>query len=277
VLRDALGLRGAVGLHDARGLLGIARMGWRTPWVYRFDALVGLASIAVRVALFILVWRALYVGHDTVSGVNEETAVGYAVLALTVATALMPWPGAGIARRVRRGLIGVDLLRPPGLVAQTMAGQVGTGAAMLPRAAVGLAVGLAMGGLVPPAGFGAGVGFVVSLLLALVLGHLLTFVVSMTSFWTLEVGGLMMIYGMVSTFLAGGLVPLWLMPDWLRTLAEWLPFQASTFTPLAIYMGRPPGGLVAALGVQVLWIAVLAGVSALVWRRAKYRVVVQGG
>lgn len=34
-----------------------------------------------------------------------------------------------------------------------------------------------------------------------------------------------------SDFLAGALVPLWFMPDALRTLLEWLPFQAVMFLP----------------------------------------------
>jgi ABC-type uncharacterized transport system permease subunit len=86
-----------------------------------------------------------------------------------------------------------------------------------------------------------------------------------------------MMFAAVRSFLSGQVVPLWFMPDWLRTVAEILPFQAATYTPLAIYFGRPPGGLAAALAVQCIWIVVLGASCAWVWSRAKRRVVVQGG
>jgi ABC-type uncharacterized transport system permease subunit len=81
----------------------------------------------------------------------------------------------------------------------------------------------------------------------------------------------------VRTFLSGAVIPLWFMPGWLQAIADFLPFQAATFTPLSIYFGRPSGGLAAALAVQLLWVLVLLGICAWVWSRAQRRVVVQGG
>jgi ABC-type uncharacterized transport system permease subunit len=86
-----------------------------------------------------------------------------------------------------------------------------------------------------------------------------------------------MAFAVVRTFLSGSVLPLWFMPGWLQTIAGVLPFQAAAFTPVAIYFGRPPGGLGPALAVQALWVAVLAALCALVWSRARHRVVVQGG
>ena len=134
-----------------------------------------------------------------------------------------------------------------------------------------------VGGLAGPAGVAAATGFAVSLVLAFCVSQLITLLMSLASFWTLEVGGLGMMFAVVRTFMSGAILPLWFMPGWLRGVAELLPFQAAAYTPLAIYFGRPPGGLAAALGVQMLWVLVLGGLCVLVWSRAKRRVVVQGG
>lgn len=264
-------------MSRVRGLGGLARIGWRSAWVYRADAIVGILELLVRVVLFTLVWRAIYHHQGAVNGVDESTAVGYVILALITSSVLNPWPGVSIASRVRDGLIGIDLLRPFGLIEQSLAGQLGRTAAHVPQAVVAVAAGLALGGLNPPADPTAATGFLVSLLLAVIVGQLLTFIMSMSAFWMLETGGMYGIYGLATAFLSGALVPLWLLPGWLRGAAEWLPFQAVTFVPLAVYMGRPPDGLVAAIGVQVLWIAALTGLSAVLWHRARRRVVVQGG
>jgi ABC-2 type transport system permease protein len=64
------------------------------------------------------------------------------------------------------------------------------------------------------------------------------------------------------------------MPGWLRTAVEWLPLQATVFTPVAIYLGKDGWG---GIGVQAMWLVLLGAAVVLVWRRALHRVVVQGG
>jgi ABC-type uncharacterized transport system permease subunit len=261
-----------------RPLLSQARIGMLTPWAYRTSMLLSFLVLALQIGLYSVVWRAIYSGHDgPVAGADVQTAVGYAVLGLTIAGVFDTWPGRSIESRVRSGLIGVDLTRPIGLLAQNLAVQAGYVVAALPTVAVGLGTGLVVGGLVPPSSVGAGAGFVASLLLAFGVSQLITLLMSLTSFWTLEVGGISMAFGVVRMFMSGAVLPLWFMPSWLQVLAGVLPFQAATYTPLSVYFGRPPGGLAAALGVQALWIVVLSGLCAWLWSRARHRVVVQGG
>lgn len=240
--------------------------------------LLSWVVLAAQVALYTVVWRAIYRGNAAVvAGADVDVTVGYAVLGLSVANVFNVWPGMSIQSRVRDGLIGIDLLRPIGLLTQVLAVQTGYVVAALPRVAVGLGTGLVVGGLAPAANVTAAACFAASLVLAFCVAQLITLLMSLTSFWTLEVGGLGMMFEVVRGFLSGAVLPLWFMPGWLRTVAEVLPFQAATYTPLAIYFGRPPGGMAAALGVQGLWVVVLGGLCAWVWSRAKQRVVVQGG
>lgn len=261
-----------------RPVLSQVRIGRLTPWAYRTSMLLQLVVLALEVALYSVVWRAIYTGHrDPVAGADVQTAVGYVVLGLTIAGVLHTSPFWSIESRVREGLIGIDLLRPIGLLIQNLAVQAGYVIAALPMVAVGLATGLLVGGLVPPAGVGAALGFAASLVLAFAVSQLTTLLMSLSSFWTFEVGGLTMAFYVVRTFLSGAVLPLWFMPHWLQVVAGVLPFQAAGYTPLAIYFGRPPGGLAVALAVQALWIVVLGALCVLLWRRAGRRVVVQGG
>lgn len=261
-----------------RRLLSQVRIGMLTPWAYRARTLLSFVLLAVQVALFSVLWRALYAGREgDVRGADVETAVGYAVLGLTVAAVLHTSPFWSIEARVREGLIGVDLTRPLGLLAQSLAAQMGYVVAMLPAVVFGLVAGLLLNGLAPPTSGADAVAFVISLVLACAVAQLTTLLMSLSSFWTLEIGGITMAFSVVRTFMSGAIMPLWFMPGWLQTLAGALPFQASTYTPIAVYFGRPPGGLAAALGVQILWVVILAGLCGWVWSRAKLRVIVQGG
>lgn len=265
-------------MTELRRVLSQVRIGFLSPWAYRTSRLLSLLVLALQIALFSVVWRAVYAGHEgRVAGTDVQTAVGYAVLGLTIAAVLHTSPFWSIESRVRDGLIGIDLTRPIGLINQNLAVQTGYVLAALPAVAVGLGTGLVVGGLTAPKNAGAAVCFVVSLLLAFGVSQLITLLMSLTSFWTLEVGGIGMAFNVVRTFMSGAILPLWFMPGWLQAVAGALPFQAATYTPLAVYFGRPPGGLAAALGTQALWILVLAGLCGLLWSRARHRVVVQGG
>jgi len=262
----------------ARAVLSQVRIGCLTPWAYRGSMLLSLVVVAIQVVLYAIVWRAIYAGHsEPVAGADVRLAVGYAVLGITVSAVLDVWPGQSIESRVRDGLIGIDLTRPIGLLTQTLAVQSGYVLAALPTVVVGLGAGLLVGGLAGPADPAAAVGFALSLVLAFGVSQLITLLMGLASFWTLEVGGIQMAFAVVRTFLSGSVLPLWFMPGWLQTIAAVLPFQAATYTPVAIYFGRPPGGLGVALAVQALWLVLLGCLAGWVWSRARHRVVVQGG
>ena len=68
------------------------------------------------------------------------------------------------------------------------------------------------------------------------------------------------------------------MPEWLRVLAALFPFQATTFSPVAIYLGVVQGpAMWQALGIAAGWVVILAVALRLSWRRVLNRLIVQGG
>ncbi|MFE3383390.1 ABC transporter permease, partial [Streptomyces anulatus] len=189
-----------------------------------------------------------------------------------------PWRSSPIDQRVREGKVAVDLLRPVGFSGQMLAGQLGWASAAVPVLLVALPFALLIGAGRAPASTAAGFAYPVALLGALLVNQLLGLLLGMVSFWTLEVSGALMAYRFVAQFFSGALVPLWFMPGPVRAAAEWLPFQATAYTPAAVYLGRIEGlGIVAALGVQLAWIGALGALAAFVWRRARRRVMSQGG
>ena len=114
--------------------------------------------------------------------------------------------------------------------------------------------------------------------IASLLSLLLSMLLGLISFWTLQTWGLLETYYFANQFFTGALVPLWFFPPWLRQLANLLPSQAQTFIPLAIYIGQVPAHEIpTALGIQVGWVIVLLALVWVVWQRTMRRVVVQGG
>ncbi|MGA8116442.1 MAG: ABC-2 family transporter protein [Actinocatenispora sp.] len=263
---------------------GIAQIQARTQFAYRADFLFALIGLLVQTYLLKVVWTAVFPHSGAVSAAGGRSVtlaaqIAYATLAMVQYWLFNPWRLSLIPDRVREGKVAVDLARPIRFTAQMFCAQVGTTLAMAPFAVIALPFAVLVGGMQAPASPGAAGLYVLSLVLAYLITVLLAAIVSMVAFWTIDASGIFIIYRMVAQFFAGALVPLWFMPEWLATVANWLPFQSTIYTPLAIYLGQlgGPDETATALGVQCVWVLVLWLALRLVWSRALRRVVVQGG
>jgi len=89
------------------------------------------------------------------------------------------------------------------------------------------------------------------------------------TFWTTRVGALFQLYITLELLLSGRLVPLTLMPEWVQTVAWFLPFRWTFYFPIQTLVGDLSNEeLLGGLAMQVFWIVVGIGVFSLVWRRA---------
>ncbi|MFK0130151.1 ABC transporter permease [Streptomyces rubiginosohelvolus] len=261
-----------------RSYLACARMEFRAALTYRTAYLSSFAMMLLQIWLLTVVWKALYDGRAEVDGLSLTTMTAYATLTTLQYQLVSPWRSSPIDQRVREGKVAVDLLRPVGFPGQMLSGQLGWASAAVPVLLVALPFALLIGAGQAPASAAAVFAYPVALVGALLVNQLLGLLLGMVSFWTLEVSGALMAYRFVAQFFSGALVPLWFMPGPVRAAAEWLPFQATAYTPAAVYLGRVEGlGIVAALGVQLAWIGALGALAAFVWSRARRRVMSQGG
>ena len=86
------------------------------------------------------------------------------------------------------------------------------------------------------------------------------------------------VFHATTRFFSGQFVPLWLFPGLLGKVAYILPFRSILFTPLSIYIGVLSGGeITQAIGLQLLWLAILLIISRWLWERVQMRIVSQGG
>jgi ABC-2 type transport system permease protein len=82
----------------------------------------------------------------------------------------------------------------------------------------------------------------------------------------------------VELLLSGRLVPMPLMPDWVQSIAMFLPFQWAFFFPIESLVGDLSNEeLARGLGVQLLWILIGLAIFRLAWRSAIKRYSAVGG
>jgi ABC-2 type transport system permease protein len=179
-----------------------------------------------------------------------------------------------LAEEIRNGTLSMRLLRP----VHPMAGLFATQAAGVPLRAVVItpvivALALSSGAqevVTDPAHLAL---FALSLVGAWFLTFFTFVTIGALSFFLEKSMALAEIYFGLFMVMSGYLIPLELMPGWLRTTAAWLPFRYTLGGPTEILVGQHPAvadaaGVVAA---QWTWALVMAALAFLTWRRGLRR------
>lgn len=108
------------------------------------------------------------------------------------------------------------------------------------------------------------------------LASLLYTLVGLSAFWLEDAEPVYWISDKFVMLLGGAYVPVVLFPVWLKTIAIWLPFGGFTFVAQAFHPSFTALWSQLILS-QLLWTIVLGGIVALVFRRARARVSINGG
>ncbi|MBX3064337.1 MAG: ABC-2 family transporter protein [Anaerolineae bacterium] len=244
-----------------------------TNWVYMelFTRTLGMAGIT-------FFWYAVYASTTSISGMSLQQTINYILLAQLFSgltgQSVMWWLGWSI----REGAIAIDLLRPVDLqiqyymqvVAQTWI----TFIFSIPLAIVALL----FFGLQLPTNPLVWLCFLIAALLGQLVVFFFDWMIGCLAFYTTEVWGLGVMRNGIASFLSGAIVPLQMMPDWLRGLAAIFPFAQALYVPVSILSGATPLEQVPQLwAIQLLWILVLAVISRRVFNFTVRKVTVQGG
>jgi ABC-2 type transport system permease protein len=239
---------------------------------------IGVVLSTIGMAILYFFWRAVYGTTEAIAGLTLNTTLTYILLAqvfrpLTDIDLIFEF-----GYNLREGGIIHQLLRPINFQAMYYSQSVGTlGMQMILQIPMALVATFVFGLQWPsdPAVWGA---FLVSALLGYTALFFFVYCVACLTFYTTEVWGLGVLFFGMSLFLSGGLVPLAMMPDWLRTVVLAIPFAQALAVPINILTGITPLSEVPHIWLsQVIWVLGLWLASNLIFRVAIRKVTVQGG
>lgn len=185
-----------------------------------------------------------------------------------------------IADRIKDGDVAVDFLRPLDVQAAAITTEVGKSLFnLIPRGIPSVLIGgLVVGMALPehPASYLLGA---VSILLGIAISAATVYlVVAAPGFWLVETRGLQILYMVVSGFLAGLFVPIWIFPKWLEMLAQATPFPSMMMYPVDIISGRVDvTESLVLLAVQLVWLAGVGALGQVLTRAGRRHLEVQGG
>ena len=257
----------------------IARIRVLMAMEYRFDV---FSSIAVQVILMIstiYIWRTAFQNEGAVRGVTLQQMQAYSVMSALLATFWTARVADVVRDRVSQGQISTDLIRPTDPLFLWLAEDVGQAVcSLLTKGVPLLACGFLLVGAIGPASWQAVLFFLPACVLSYLILWLMSALVAMVAFWTIEFGHLNMVKDAMVGILSGSFVPLWFFPDWFARICGWLPFIYTYQGTLGIYVGKTQGWESArVLGMQLAWVLGLGLWLVVLWKKARSKVLVQGG
>lgn len=243
-------------------------------WVW-MDLFVSIITVVI----FVAFWQAVYASTTTVGGLTLDQTLNYILLAqLFGEAAYVSNTIYDIGAGLREGQIAAALLRPLDYqAAMYVQNVVQLGINILLKIPLGLFIWLVYG-LQLPSDPVIWLAFILSLLLGHAVMFCFDWIIGCTAFYSTEIWGMSVVRYGVAMFFSGALVPLDMMPDWLRTIAAILPFSQAVYLPVSILSGITPVSDMPRIWLtQSVMLLGLLFLSRLIFGRAVRVITVQGG
>lgn len=259
--------------------LSIALTSFQQAIAYRLTTFLNVALTFIWVFILYSLWQAAFAGRATIGGFSWEEMRTYVVLGYAL-NALVGWRiGSQMMGTIRTGEILRDLVRPLNYCGTQLSKAAGFS---ITEGMISLVITFVLGVVVieiqPPSSAMMLGLFLASVLIGFLTKALIVFTVSLLTFWTLNGVGLMWSQQAVIAILSGTIVPIALMPGWLRLVADVMPMRGIVSTPLMLYLGKVDGWeIVQLIGLQLGWLAALWWFANWAWRKAFSAVEIQGG
>ncbi|WP_220208038.1 ABC transporter permease [Reticulibacter mediterranei] len=248
-------------------------------FAYRIASIVWIVGMLLRIYFLLVFWIAVYEGNKTYNGITLTAMITYSTLSMIQLNCITYSDiRQSLLDRVREGNIIIDLFRPYKFLYAMFARAIGGLISTIPIAGATLVIAILFKGMQLPSSPEAGFVYLISLLLGFVLNFLISIIIGLTAFWTLELSGINWASNLLVGFLSGALIPFWFLPPTVQQITNLLPFQGIIYIPISIYIGKITGSVMwFAISSQLLWIGILSITVSWIWKAAQHKLVVQGG
>ena len=257
--------------------LAALRAEFQVAMVYKTNAALYLTYVLIPPLAAFFFWTAILAPQDMLGEYTLSALVTYYIVTQFFATNTPFSAWADIGDSIRTGEFSQWLIRPVSHYKVFLARLVG---AWIPMWAMGIAgvaiLGALLGGSFQWQGnpiLVLGVGFWLG---GVMLGFTFGYLLNLVAFWTERTHGILQLSYAAAFFLAGGVVPLDLLP--LAPLWQALPFRYAGYVPAQIFLGRlPPSCWPQELLLLAGWALALLVLTRFVWRVGLRRYQAAGG
>ena len=245
-------------------------------FTYRANIFNGPIATVLILAMQWALWMALYKTGNATAATFGETMTYFIITGSLFDMYGMTGVSDEIGQDIRSGDIALRLSKPQPyqftLLTLVTSNRIKR---FLTVGLTTLALGFLVIGIQAPASAAALMAFILCAILGNALFMLIDLILSYSAFYLTDYwyiswvsGGLMQLFG-------GTLLPIWFYPELLAKLSKALPFAYVVNVPMDVYLGRTAP--LPAIGMQLLWLAILILIERITWRHTITKLTVQGG
>ena len=246
---------------------------------YRVTYFSGIFNYTIQMGTYFFLWGAIYQGQARIGGLAQQEMLTYVIIAWVARAFYFNNLDRQIAEEIRKGQIALELIRPYNYQLVKFARSFGEAAfRMIFYALPSFLIVYVFYPFQLPSSAASAFIFFLTMLGAYLINAQISLITGFIAFFTLNTHGVIRAKRVVVDLFSGLLIPISFYPDWAREVIQYFPFQAISYLPNMIYIGKITG--MAAFQVfltQILWAIVLYALAALIWRVAVKNVVIQGG
>ena len=250
--------------------LAIVKTAWARGLTYRFTVVMFRLSDVVELVAQLVIWMAVFGTRDVVSGYQQNEMITYVIIGYTAHVMTRNFLNQAVSDDIEKGTLSQFLVKPMQYISYIMTREVGRNGLTWTFSVITQVIFIALfwKHILLPASFAALGIILVMMALVVVINLFISFLVGCIAFWTVETMGAQVFLQALRRMFAGNFFPLNLLPVGFVTASFLLPFSYSFFVPMQLYLGKMSiqQGLIG-VGVEVVWLVILYGITKFVWSR----------
>lgn len=249
---------------------------------YKANVLMFIIGDGLILLATYFLWRAIYQSspEQIINGFTYSEMIIYVLMSFMVAGLINTDIGYSVSSEVKDGSIAMNLIRPISFQMRMLFQSIGGLLYNFLVIFLGASIFITFYALQNQLTFT--LFQIITFFLSIVFGFLLNFFFmygfGLLAFKLTNMWGMSQIIGAIFNLLSGTLIPIAFFPLWAQPLFNFLPFSSMIYTPTMIYLGKlTEMEIVAALGLQLVWIVILSTISRMLWKTLIKQLVILGG
>jgi len=245
---------------------------------YRVECLLGILNTCLQIFISCAIWRVLYADQSNINGISFPMIATNFIIALGLFNAFTINDFA-VQSKIWDGTITSEFLKPIEYRVAIFATNLGDILfKLLTNFLPALLLSIIFIGILPPVSTINLLLFFMSIVLGFLILWFISAIIQVSAFWIINVWSVSTIKNVIVSVFSGMLLPLWFMPESIRNILQFTPFDSIYFIPIDIYLGQINIANVWSYFLrQLIWIVVLYFIGKAMWELGKKRLIVQGG
>jgi len=259
--------------------IAIAKISYFSATAYVLNLLAGSLIILIRAWIYTQLYTVAYTSYslEQVGGLTVVMVVWSLTLTQSFQTSARPYASVLIEEEVKSGTLAYSINRPYSYILFHYFQFMG-------RVVANLGTNLILGFIFTLILIGnisftwQGVLFgTITLFFGYIIEFLFSMIIGLMAFWIEDVSAIRWIYSKGQLVFGGLLVPLSLLPEKVRNIAEWLPFSQMYYVPARLLVNFDYSLLHKFLITQAVWVVILGVATYWTYKKGQKYVSINGG